>query len=144
LDARVRRCLDRRVVHGDGGWFLWESSPFPIDAKASPSLYAMDLWGMSRWQRQISLRRRRFCSGNDGRGGGRGLHGRRGGGGGNDEEYIIILVNFTRRIKQRWAKLRKESCVNYFASVLLGLVRKMANDFFQTNSFRWPWLRLIN
>ena len=30
----------------------------------------------------------------------------------------------------------KESCVNYFASVLLGLVRKMANEFFQTNSFR--------
>jgi hypothetical protein len=34
------------------------------------------------------------------------------------EEYIIISVNFTWRIR---AKLRKESCVNYFASVLLGL-----------------------
>jgi hypothetical protein len=34
------------------------------------------------------------------------------------------------------SEIAKESCVNYFASVLLGLVRKMANEFFQTNSFR--------
>ncbi len=30
---------------------------------------------------------------------------------------------------------QKESCVNYFASVLLGEVRKVANDFFKQNRF---------
>ena len=50
--------------------------------------------------------------------------------GSNDKEYIIIMVNVTRGINQRWAKLQKEMCVNSFLSIFVSLVRKAANDFF--------------
>jgi hypothetical protein len=50
--------------------------------------------------------------------------------GSNDKEYIIIMVNVTRGINQRWAKLQKEMCVNSFLSIFVSLVRKAAYDFF--------------
>ncbi len=62
--------------------------------------------------------------------GGMGHHGGRGGCGRKWEGRCQIQWNITGRIIERWSKLQKEICVNYFASVLLGKVAEVANNFF--------------
>ena len=47
--------------------------------------------------------------------------------GGNEKEDV---KSSETSLDESSSKMQKESCVNYFASVLLGKVRKVANVFF--------------
>ncbi len=49
LDARVRRRLDRRVVHGDGGWVFMGVEPFSHRRRGVPILVLTDGRGVMSW-----------------------------------------------------------------------------------------------
>ena len=49
VDAFVRQRLDRRVVHGDGGWVFMGVEPFSHRRRGVPILVSTDGRGVMSW-----------------------------------------------------------------------------------------------